>query len=313
MKHLHNQADDIHSHSCAISNWEQAYYQITPGKLRCSLDFLQLDNAQLYKEQFNQGTAQYGSVPPDLVSIAMVQQSSKHCSTVQGLPFESGTLYVVGPGKDFMTHTEVGIETIVVSLSMDRVRSICEIAFPHMVIQKNLLNSISVHKVQNFEIFLSAIYTIFDNIKNKQDMDIAMDAPEAALIEALLCTIAENNEPMPRFLSEKVRADIVRRSKELIHEGEAVNILHLCQRLRISRRTLQMAFNYVTGNSPLAYLKSVKLGHIRHQILSNNRRSVGDIAFENGFFHLGRFSSDYKILFGELPSQTRNSSLEKST
>lgn len=310
MKHLHNQVEDIYSHSCSIANWQQVYYQITPGKLSCILDFLQLDSAQLYKEQFNKGTAQYGAVPADLLSIAMINRCSKNCSTVQGLPFESGSLYVVGPGKEFMTHTEEGIETIVISLPLDRVQNICETVFPHFSPSKNLLNSISVHKILEPNLFFSAISAIFENIRGTHDGEHKMDAPETALIDALLCTIIGNAEPPPQFLSERVRADIVRRSKELIHEREAVNILTICQRLRVSRRTLQMAFNYVTGNSPLAYLRSVKLGHVRQQIMQNSNSSVGDIAFENGFFHLGRFSGDYKHLFGELPSETRNACLK---
>lgn len=33
--------------------------------------------------------------------------------------------------------------------------------------------------------------------------------------------------------------------------------------------------------------------------------TIADIAARSGFWHMGHFSHDYKALFGETPSQTR--------
>lgn len=43
----------------------------------------------------------------------------------------------------------------------------------------------------------------------------------------------------------------------------------------------------------------------------SNVKTITDIASKNGFLHLGRFSNQYKILFGELPKQTVNRLLKK--
>ena len=55
----------------------------------------------------------------------------------------------------------------------------------------------------------------------------------------------------------------------------------------------------------MAYLKMHRLEAVRRDILADRAEgNVSSIAMNWGFSHLGRFSSDYKQLFGETPSQT---------
>jgi AraC-like DNA-binding protein len=38
--------------------------------------------------------------------------------------------------------------------------------------------------------------------------------------------------------------------------------------------------------------------------IPRDETTIADIAYQNGFYELGRFATTYKGLFGELPSQT---------
>ncbi|UWQ96242.1 AraC family transcriptional regulator [Rhodobacteraceae bacterium M385] len=68
-------------------------------------------------------------------------------------------------------------------------------------------------------------------------------------------------------------------------------------------RTLQLVFQSSFGMSPIAYLKVVRLNAARYRLCKRrNRESVTDVAFGCGFSHLGRFSRDYRALFGHAPS-----------
>jgi AraC-like DNA-binding protein len=84
----------------------------------------------------------------------------------------------------------------------------------------------------------------------------------------------------------------------------------------VSVRTLYDRFKKVKGMSPSAYIKARKLRRIYQHIqtATNKVRNVTEVALEYGFSHLGRFSSEYKLLFGELPSETlrRRSESQKS-
>lgn len=71
-------------------------------------------------------------------------------------------------------------------------------------------------------------------------------------------------------------------------------------------RSLQLYFQSEFDLSPMRYLKQQRLILARSLILqSSDTGTLGDIIFQSGFSHFGRFSADYRERFGELPSETR--------
>ena len=76
--------------------------------------------------------------------------------------------------------------------------------------------------------------------------------------------------------------------------------------LSVSERTLRTAFAEAYGMSPLQYLKSIRLLQARRALRNSNprRTTVLREALRSGFWHMGRFSAEYKKRFGELPSAT---------
>jgi len=74
----------------------------------------------------------------------------------------------------------------------------------------------------------------------------------------------------------------------------------------VSERTLGYAFKDVTGISPAAYLRAIRLNRVRRGLLHSapGQTLVKTIACEHGFWHLGQFSHDYRQLFGQSPSET---------
>ncbi len=79
-----------------------------------------------------------------------------------------------------------------------------------------------------------------------------------------------------------------------------------CQAVGANKRTLRHGFKAIFGLSPKQYLRIHRLNLAHRQLLRGNSttKSVTDIAFDSGFWHLGRFSRDYKELFEELPVET---------
>ena len=58
--------------------------------------------------------------------------------------------------------------------------------------------------------------------------------------------------------------------------------------------------------SPMRYLRTARLNRVREALLRDDRtESIIDIAMAWGFYHLGRFSIEYRKQFGESPSETR--------
>jgi len=90
------------------------------------------------------------------------------------------------------------------------------------------------------------------------------------------------------------------------HPDQPLHIGQLCRELGVSERTLRDTFNKLTDTSPLAFLKTQRLNQVYRELHDNDPGEVliKQLAYTNGFFHLGHFSRDYKQLFGESPSET---------
>jgi AraC-like DNA-binding protein len=101
--------------------------------------------------------------------------------------------------------------------------------------------------------------------------------------------------------------DLVRALKWIdAHLAEPVKIDTLAAVAGVPARTLEAHFRQYLGTTPLGWLRQVRLAYARQQILqTSGETSVTDIATASGFSQLGRFSGQYRSVFGELPSQTR--------
>ena len=72
-----------------------------------------------------------------------------------------------------------------------------------------------------------------------------------------------------------------------------------------SERTLHHVFRDIYDVSPKHFLKARRLFATRQLLLAApSQRTISEIAMDLGFFDLGRFAHDYRLMFGELPSQT---------
>ncbi|TCK27593.1 AraC family transcriptional regulator [Pseudonocardia endophytica] len=71
-------------------------------------------------------------------------------------------------------------------------------------------------------------------------------------------------------------------------------------------RALEDGFRRYLGETPLAYLRGVRLDLVRVELAAAGPRevAVGDVAYRWGFSHLGRFAQAYSRRFGETPSTT---------
>jgi AraC family transcriptional regulator, ethanolamine operon transcriptional activator len=105
------------------------------------------------------------------------------------------------------------------------------------------------------------------------------------------------------------RERLVRRAEDYLRAylREPLSLLDLCRELAVSERTLHYAFQEVSGLSPMAYYKAVRLNAVRLELkAAADTVTVQEIAQRWGFGHTGEFAAAYRRLFGELPSQTLN-------
>ena len=92
----------------------------------------------------------------------------------------------------------------------------------------------------------------------------------------------------------------------LEHVTEPITVQELVEETGVTERTLEFAFLERFGITPNAAIKSFRLNGVHRELklaIAENAR-VTDLAKRWGFWHAGQFAKDYKLMFGELPSDT---------
>lgn len=104
------------------------------------------------------------------------------------------------------------------------------------------------------------------------------------------------------------RGRIVRLLRDEIHsrERECPSVPGMARNAGVSERTLRSVFLEYFGVSPQRYIVLHRLTLARQALMFADPRltKIASIARKYGFWHLGRFSSQYRESFGELPSET---------
>ncbi|MCP4765626.1 MAG: AraC family transcriptional regulator [Gammaproteobacteria bacterium] len=135
-----------------------------------------------------------------------------------------------------------------------------------------------------------------------------LDYYEQELAERLVRVLVHNHQPAHRKrIRKRDSALMVAEDYIAVTDVENLTIPELCAVSGVSERTLEYAFQEHYGLTPKRYLLLHRMNNVRKQLRAANPKAsrIVDVARQNGFWHMGAFSSDYRNLFAELPSETR--------
>ena len=84
-----------------------------------------------------------------------------------------------------------------------------------------------------------------------------------------------------------------------------VTLGDLCQAAGVNARTLQHSFRKKRGCTPMQFLRDIRMEEVRAGLLQPaESTTVTGEASRWGFLHFGRFAQEYRVVYGELPSET---------
>ena len=134
-----------------------------------------------------------------------------------------------------------------------------------------------------------------------QDED---DETEEAVIDALLCSA--RSLPSPPRSGPACRSPAGRRAWCAASLADDLSITRCAALLGMPLRTIELGFQDLYGTSLRVYRHALRLNAARRDLLrGDSDDSVGVVAVRWGLYHLGRFSIEYRRMFGESPSETR--------
>lgn len=129
--------------------------------------------------------------------------------------------------------------------------------------------------------------------------------PLEASVLAVMASGLVGRDQLPHGSVQDAHALHVERAMAYMesHMSEVIALQDLCQSCYISARTLQVSFQKVRGCTPLQALQEIRLASLRKHLLK--RLDLREACALVGLPPTGRMAANYKRLFGELPSRTR--------
>ena len=160
--------------------------------------------------------------------------------------------------------------------------------------------------------FLNVVYPIMNtasHCSNFESSTAATYATEQLLKLAPLIIGQQQTDKLylggrPKFS----RQEIILRFKSFLEErcGKPISVKELATALKVSEGTLWNVFNEYFGVSPLRYLQLRQLHQVYRalRVAEPQKVAATDILLEKGVWDLPRFTSQYRQVFGQVPSQT---------
>lgn len=130
---------------------------------------------------------------------------------------------------------------------------------------------------------------------------------ESALITMLLLGQPNNYSEAFRASASGAVPRHVRRALDYIEQNlrEDICMETLIAISNVSARALYTGFERFIGTPPQLYIKNRRLEGVRAALMeATTPTTVSELALEWGFSHLGRFSSEYRRRYDEMPSET---------
>ena len=306
--HSHKRARDAGEQAASLPDWDQRYEQLSAGRFEGEVDELRVGPVQVFAERANQTVMQAGRVCADRVSVALVR-AGQSPGWFGGHRLQGEQLIGVSSQGEF--DLVASADTQILALSVDQA------ALRELVAQVDghgaelppvplLLKPTSAACVE-YGRLLNAALRLAQDPSDLSAHPAARRMLALSLCDALLANLRSGEPAGALPASATSRRRIVARARQYMqaHAHEVIAVPDLCQAIGTSRRALQYAFEEVMQISPVTYLRAMRLNQVRSELRQNRAAPVGDVAARWGFWHPSRFASDYKALFGELPSATR--------
>jgi AraC-like DNA-binding protein len=280
---------DVAEQIRATPGWVQHYQQMSPGHFAGLVRYLDLQGVEIYEEHMNTRVEQNFSAPQGSLAFCFDRSDN--------------ALYVLNGESRNIWITPENYQEIAVVFGPEFVqRHALDVA------RLEGLFMAPLNSQQNtlFSRWLSGTLTrlsqTFDPPSREALTQQLLDDCLFILDNACVCL---DQGALQRRAGERA---IMKRVGEWAADTpeEHLNLLELSQVAGVSLRQLQHAFKTFTGMAPTQWLRLRRLNSARRELLIStpSQTTVAEVAMHWSFWHLGRFSSSYRALFKELPSDT---------
>lgn len=307
---------EVNDHALSLPSWSQEYDQISSGKFEGYLEDVQFNSVRVFREYIKQSVQQNFHTPSNMINLMVPNtvfvgktsnQARKFLSEgVTVLPYDSDFNFVAPPETDYS----------VISINRDILEPLLTKGEYHQLLSMRRSYGV-ITDSQQLIVARNKLNALIKEVTCKDKHELQRLAANPLLIKAIKDQLtlillelfhSQNSHEICSKPLGNQHNYIVQTCHDYVVsvEGADASIVDICSVLNIPHRTLSYSFKKATGVSPVQYLRAVKLNAARRELLST-QLSITTVATMYGFYHMGYFCQEYRRLFDETPSMTRNS------
>lgn len=255
---------------------------------------------ELAHARFWTSLEQNGSAPEGMLTFA-VPEAGMSRLWWRGHDADRHTVLVYQPGSELRCFSGTDFDVHTISISEEQIGAICEI--------NEIPVSLSKQRGDVFHAAGRSLDRLRTLLRRYRDEDRQSSSDSSSTIVALLASgWAARHGRVWRRPTMRARDRAIHKSLELMEASDlaALSPPQLSAHSGVSLRTLEYAFLDRFEMTPAAFLKARRMAAVRDELLryGPDEEMVTDVMARWGFWHTGQFAKDYRLAFGELPSQT---------
>ncbi|TKD64223.1 helix-turn-helix domain-containing protein [Cobetia marina] len=295
------EAWDVNEQAHNLTDWSQHYDQYGQGAFYGRIDELHLPGMQVFKEYTSQALDQQCHVWPDSLWIGI--PAERQPCRINGYALEKGDIMCQPGGQDFALTTPDAFAIHCLVLRRDWLLT---------MVGESALTLLESDPQHTMRLGVSqktrrAVTFLMERLLKRQRQGFEVQVHQGILSLAVTAILEERIPLTDRYPSYHHRRQVVERVREHVNGAAPVpiSIDMLCGIAHVSQRTLHNSFTSILGISPMQFIRLNRLNQVRRRLCEPQATStIGQIASDWGFYHLGQFAQDYRRLFGESPSHT---------
>lgn len=295
--------DDFDRLREVLHGWETEPMQLSPGPLDLTIETVLSSDFSVLRMSLSPRVSDRAVVHAGVVGFVLVERPHLWC----GIDLMPPAIFITRGGRETRSVLEANFSTL-------------EFYFPEEALSDHPLGKrlsrkstepersvfpITATSANHLRNVAEAILTFGSRGSGEAELQSAANFRLLDLLEDALTPHFVTAPQSSRRSIRRTRSDLAIAALEDIDMSgsQDISLPGLHARLGVTRRALEQAFASTLNVSPGQYLLACRLNQARNQLVTEGRLVV-DAATTAGFSDLSRFASQYRRLFGELPSQT---------
>jgi AraC-like DNA-binding protein len=285
--------------------WDCQYRQVGEGRLRVAVASHGTEQLVYGQESVNRRIWGHARSADGVFSVIFA--ATKANILINGRALNRARMFIVAPNESVDIVLGRGADPLTILIPVDTFSDCCPTTDSDETAAASRTLNVYEFGDNDLEPIRQLVLEALGK-KPEPEKDAAFD--ESFLIE--LARLLKSDECRKLTQDPYLRLhkhSVTRRAMTYIHDNiaETIRMEVLCELCATSLSTLERRFKRFLGVSPKHYILAARLNYVRRDLLHPDYfdLSIAEVAMRYNLLHMGRFSAQYQILFGRLPSEDR--------